>query len=104
MNFRAGAAGPGISHGPEVVLLSQPHDPLSRDAYLPVPDLEGLVIVCVDRYPKSRAIESILRSHQFPCERGRLFLEIVAEGEVPEHFEEGMVPGGVSHVLEIVVL
>ena len=34
----------------------------------------------------------------------RLFLEIVAEGEIPQHFEEGMVPGGVADIVEVVVL
>ena len=31
-------------------------------------------------------------------------LEIVAEGEVAEHLEEGVVPGGVADIVEVVVL
>ena len=31
-------------------------------------------------------------------------LEIVAEGEVAEHLEEGVVAGGVAHIVEVVVL
>ena len=34
----------------------------------------------------------------------RLFLEIVAEAEIPQHLEERMVPGGVADIVEIVVL
>src|SRR3546814_12959307 len=34
----------------------------------------------------------------------RRLLEVVAEGEVAEHLEKGVVPGGVADVLEIVVL
>jgi hypothetical protein len=31
-------------------------------------------------------------------------LEVVAEGEVAEHLEEGVVPGGVADIVEVVVL
>ena len=34
----------------------------------------------------------------------RLVLEIVAEGEIPEHFEEGVVARGVADIVEVVVL
>ena len=31
-------------------------------------------------------------------------LEVVAEGEVAEHFEEGVVAGGITHIVEVVML
>ena len=34
----------------------------------------------------------------------RLALEIISEGEIPQHLEEGVVARGVADVLEIVVL
>ena len=34
----------------------------------------------------------------------RLFLEIVTEGEIPQHFEESMVPRGIADIVQIVVL
>ena len=34
----------------------------------------------------------------------RLFLEIVAEAEIPQHLEEGMVAGGVADIVQVVVL
>jgi hypothetical protein len=34
----------------------------------------------------------------------RLVLEIVAEREIAEHLEEGVVPGGVADIVEIVML
>src|SRR3546814_20547746 len=34
----------------------------------------------------------------------RLVLEIVAEREVAEHLEEGVVPGGIADIVEVVVL
>ena len=44
------------------------------------------------------------RGHQLPAERDRLGLEVVAEGEVAEHLEEGVVARAGSDVLEVVVL
>ena len=43
-----------------------------------------------------------MRSSQANCDR--LALEVVAEGEVAEHLEEGVVARGVADVLEVVVL
>ena len=42
--------------------------------------------------------------HELPGEGDRVALEVVAEGEVAEHLEEGVVPLGVAHLLEVVVL
>ena len=41
---------------------------------------------------------------EFPRPGDALFLEIVAERPVPEHFEHGVVIGVVSHFLQVVVL
>ena len=41
---------------------------------------------------------------QLPRQRDRPLLEVVAEGEVAEHLEEGVVPRGVADVVEVVVL
>ena len=45
----AGAAGPGIAHGPEVVLLAVAEDPVLRNAHFAGPEPVGLVVVEVDR-------------------------------------------------------
>ena len=34
----------------------------------------------------------------------RLFLEIVTEGKVAEHLEEGVMPRGIANIVEIIVL
>ncbi len=41
---------------------------------------------------------------ELPREANRVALEVVAEREVAEHLEEGVVPRRVAHLLEIVVL
>ena len=45
-----------------------------------------------------------LAGEQLPGEADRLLLEVVAEGEVAEHLEEGVVARGAAHLLEVVVL
>src|SRR3546814_12284274 len=34
----------------------------------------------------------------------RLFLEIVAEGEIPQHFKESMMPRRIADIVEIIML
>ena len=34
----------------------------------------------------------------------RLALEIIAEAEIAEHLEEGVMPGGIADILQVVVL
>src|SRR5712692_6487425 len=44
------------------------------------------------------------RSQQFPGIGDGIFFEVVAEGEIAEHFEEGVVAVGEADVFEVVVL
>ena len=41
---------------------------------------------------------------EFPGERNRVFLEIIAEREIPHHLEKRMVPRGIADIVEIVML
>ena len=45
-----------------------------------------------------------LLGDQVPGELDGALLEVIAEGEVAEHLEEGVVARGVAHIVEIVVL
>ena len=100
----ARAAGAGVAHGPEVVLLAVAEDPVLRDADLLGPEAERLVVVEIDR-----GVEAVLRQaedpgDEVPGEGDGLLLEVVAEGEVAEHFEEGVMLGRPADGLEVVVL
>ena len=88
---------------PEVVLLAEAEDTLRCNADLLVPDLECLVIVNVDgRIQAIRVNADPLRTGQkFPAPVNGLALEVVAEGEVAQHLEEGAVTGGLANVLDI---
>ena len=48
--------------------------------------------------------EAELLGDQVPGELDRERLEVVAEGEIAQHLEEGVVPGGVADIVEVVVL
>ena len=54
--------------------------------------------------PVRRQAEILPAGHELPGEGDRIPLEVVAEGEVAQHLEEGVVAPGVPHLLEIVVL
>jgi hypothetical protein len=90
----AGAAWPGGAHGPEVVLLAPPLDPLPGDPDRLGPDLDRLVVGLEYRDPDFLRVELEDRRGQLPGEGDGLFLEVVAEREVAQHLEEGEVAGG----------
>ena len=100
----AWAAGTGIAHLPEVVLLSQANDPVGWDLCHVPPEVEGLVVILIDRDPELFLGKFDDDGEKLPGIRDRLFFEVIAEREIAEHLEERMVPRRVTHVLEIVVL
>src|SRR5262249_36275783 len=104
MHLGAGAAGTGVAHGPEVVLLAQAQDAVVPQAGDPLPEGEGIVVVDEDGGLEAVLGEAEVPGEELPAELDGVFLEVIAEGEIAQHLEEGVVPGGASHVLEIVVL
>src|SRR5213593_1284925 len=48
--------------------------------------------------------EPLAARHPFPGVCDRFLLEVVAEREVAEHLEEGVMTGGVADLLEVVML
>ena len=103
-NLRAGSARARVPHGPEVVLIAHARDAIRGHADLVAPDLLRLVVAVVDRDPELFRREAKALRQQRPGKANRIVLEVIAEGEIPQHFEEGVVTCGVTDVLEIVVL
>ena len=68
------------------------------------PEVGGLVVVAEDGDPELVLRDLELAGEELPGEVDGLALEVVAEAEVAEHLEEGVVAGGVADVLEVVVL
>ena len=64
----------------------------------------GLVVLGVDGDEEAVRRQAVVLRDQAPGELDRALLEIVAEGEVAEHLEEGVVARGVADIVEVVVL
>ena len=64
----------------------------------------GLLVVVIDGDEQASLGEPEFLGDQLPGELDRALLEIVAEGEIAEHLEEGVVPGGIADIVEVVVL
>ena len=108
VDLGAGPAGAGLAHGPEVVLRPELEDPVGRDVGGPEAVRLGVArdrtLALEDRDLQAVRGEAQLAGEEVPAELDRLLLEVVPEGEVAEHLEEGVVAGGHPHVLEVVVL
>jgi hypothetical protein len=107
----AGAAGAGVAHRPEVVggvaralVVADADDAVLRHADVVVPDVVGFVVLGIHRDPQllGRQLQDV--GEEFPGVLDRVLLEVVAEAEVAQHLEEGVVARGVADVLQVVVL
>ncbi len=110
VDLRAGPARARVAHPPEVVLLAVAEDPGRVDARLALPERLGLRVGPERLAPPEHGQpeplpgQGVLLRHQLPAEGDRVLLEVVAEGEVPEHLEEGVMPRGPPDLLQVVVL
>ena len=97
-----GALAGGVGR-PEVFVLAQPLQPLGRQLDLVQPDAGRLVVVEVDRGREPFGVqpEPLLAGQKLPRPVDGLALEIVAEAEVAQHLEEGVVVGGAADVVDV---
>ncbi len=103
INLRTRPAWARVRHLPEVVLVGQSVDPLVPEAGNLAPELSGFVVPMVDAHANQLRIDSQIPRDELPAEPDCIALEVISEREVPEHLEEGVVPGGVADLFEIVV-
>ena len=110
VDLGAGATRPALAHRPEVVGGAQGQDTGGGQAAHLGPQGGGLVVgrhplgAAEDRHPEPVRGQVQLVGDEAPGQGDRFFLEVVAEGEVAEHLEEGVVAGAAPHLLEVVVL
>src|SRR6266540_5869682 len=98
----------GVGHLPEVVALILRAARLVADADATAfghadllrPDVVGLVVGLVDRDPEFLGRQLVHLGQQVPRVADRIALEVIAEREIAEHLEEGVVARRVAHVLE----
>ncbi len=103
-NLGARSAGTGIAHGPEIGFLAEAGNPGRVHADLLDPDPLGLLVILEHRHPQALARQLQHPGQEFPAVADRLGLEVIAEAEIAEHFEKGVMARGVADVVEVVVL
>src|SRR5678815_3779673 len=100
VHLGAGTAGPRVAHGPEVVLLAQAKNAVVGKLGHRLPESAGVVVVGEDRRAEARAVDLQLAGEELPREGNGVLLEVVAEGEVAEHLEEGVMARRPPDVVE----
>ncbi len=103
-DLRAWTAGPGVSHLPEIVLFSESNDSGGIDTRNALPKGGRFVIVGKDRHPEDRRRQAQRLRQILPGKGDGLLFEVIPEGEIPHHLEEGVMAPGKPHPIEIVVL
>ena len=106
IDLRARSAGTGNPHRPEIVGHAAPLDAFRRNAGHALPQPFGLVIGLVHGDPQPIGVQPVTTlvqrpGQQIPGVLDRTLLEVVAEGEIPGHLKEGVVPLGDPDVLDI---
>ncbi|MNU71874.1 hypothetical protein D3C71_613160 [compost metagenome] len=103
-DFRTGTAGTGIAHCPKIVAGRNTDDTVVGETGNLLPEVKGLVVGVIDSHQQTVAVDAEFPGDQVPGMGDRFFLEIIAEGEIAEHFEEGVVAGGITDIVEVVML
>src|SRR6476620_7437284 len=103
-DFRAGAAGAGFAHGPEIVVTCYAENFTVGKSSDLFPKLESVVVVDIDCDQQLLLGQRVFLGNQVPGQLDRALLEIIAKGKVAEHLEKGVVTRGVPDVVEVVVL
>src|SRR5262249_18902978 len=103
-NFRTRTAWPGFTHRPEIIVPGNPQDFFLRQPRDLAPQRERVVIVDINRDQEPIGRNREFLGHQPPRQLDRAFLEIVAEREIAEHLEKGVMARGIADIVEIVVL
>ena len=109
VDLRAGPAGTGVGHPPEVLVVAgldvaPARHALGRQADLGRPDVPGDVVVLVGRGRQAVGRQAEVPRQEVPGPVDRLALEVVAEAPVAEHLEERVVARRAADLLEVVVL
>ena len=69
-----------------------------------LPELLGLVVLAENGDVEAVFGQAVVLGDQVPGELDGIGLEVIAEREIAQHFEEGVVAAGVADVFQIVVL
>ena len=110
VNLAAGTAGTGLAHFPEIIVLVAVDDMVGGKVLEPY---LGSLVVPFETFlggafehsgVEVLGVETEDVDEVFPSHVDSLFLEIVAEGPVSEHFEHGMMICVETYFFKVVVL
>ena len=87
--------------GPEIVRFAEPGDATGWNLDLVFPNPKGFVILLKDRHPQAILWELNVLCEELPRPLDGLALEVIAEGEIPQHLKERVMMGGLAYVLKI---
>ena len=102
-NLRAWPARADIPHRPKVVRGRDADNAVVRQPGDFGPKPRRIIVLGVDRDQQPIAREAEFAGDQIPRQLDRLVLKIIAKGEIAEHLEKRVMPGGVTDIFEIVV-
>src|SRR5262249_16894338 len=103
-DFRARPARACIAHGPEIIAGGDADDLVVAEPCDLFPKRGGLVVIVIDSDAELILGEAEFLGDQGPGIVDRLFLEIIAERKISEHFEECVVARSIADIVEVIVL
>ena len=107
MPLAAGTCRTGLTGVPEVLFSGQTHNVARVHSDLLSQNIECLIVLLPNGDPHAIAVKAILAfrlrtSEQIPREVNSAFFEVITEGEITIHLEEGTVTGRATDVVDIV--
>ena len=67
------------------------------------PDIKSLIVGVIDSDPQAVFFQAIVFCQQFPGVEYGVFFEVVTKAEIPQHFKKGVMPRGVTHLVQVIV-
>ena len=102
-NFRAGTAGAGIAHLPEVIFGGDADNTVIGQAGNFFPDIPGFVVGVVNGNGQTVFGHVKVFGQQLPGKFNRVVFKIVAEGKIAEHFKKRMVTDVITDTVQVIV-
>src|SRR5688572_9282504 len=109
MNFAARAAWSRLAHLPEIILAAEAQNSLFGRADL-MPKLlsvfiwSNLLIAFVNGEPHAPRIHFEFIDQKVPGKLNGVFLEVIAEREIPKHLEKSLMPRRLADFVQVVML
>jgi hypothetical protein len=102
VEFGAGPAGSGFSSGsPEIIFFLESNHTGFGQTNLFGPNIPGFIVVAEDGGIDSMRIKAGNLGGILPGPGEGLLFEVVAEGEVPQHFKESVMTDGAADVFQV---